>query len=487
MKLTLYYLMISLLHSERNSAELGHNVSSRRLFGTNGIRGVVNQDLTPEFVIDIAGAIGTFFKGKRLVVGYDGRISGPMLAETIFAGLVSTGCTVYNVGMAPTPAVQYAIKQHNVDGGVVITASHNPAEYNGIKVIGKNGVELPRQKEIQIEKIFFEKKIQLVEWNKVGRVRQLPESLYEYKEAIKQHVNVDAIRRRKLHVVVDPANGVGASVAPYLLQELGCRVTTINADIDGSFPSRPPEPKPENLSDLQSTVKAVKADVGVAYDGDADRAIFADEMGTIHWGDRSFALIEKHFLEANPGETIVTPVSSSHVVKDIAENYGSKVVWTPVGSVTVSHKMLSLNAKLGGEENGGVFYAIHQPVRDGAMTTALILDIMAKTNRKLSELLVKLPSYHIEKDTLKCPNRLKQQALDRLIKEMKGLKVQTMDGAKVWFPDKSSILVRPSGTEPIFRFYAEAKNKKRACQLINMYKSKLQEIVDDVKEERSSK
>ncbi|MEA2090672.1 MAG: phosphoglucosamine mutase [Thermoproteota archaeon] len=461
-------------------------MSSKRLFGTNGIRGVVNQDLTPEFVMKIAGAVGTFFNGGHVMVGYDGRVSGPMLAETVFGGLSSTGCTVYNVGMAPTPAVQYAVKQHNVDGGIVITASHNPAEYNGIKVIGKNGVELPREKEIEIEKIFFEDKTQLVEWNEIGRVQQLPEILYDYKEAVKQHVDVEAIRRKKLHVAVDPANGVGALVAPYLLQELGCRVTTINADVDGSFPSRPPEPRPENLHDLASTVMAVNADVGVAYDGDADRAIFVDEKGEIHWGDRSFALIEKHFLEAHPGETIVTPVSSSRVVKDVAENYESQVVWTRVGSIIVSHKMLSLNAKLGGEENGGVFYAPHQPVRDGAMATALILDVMAKTDRKLSELLAELPSYCIEKHTFGCPNRLKQKVLEKFMEETKNLEVDATDGAKIWFPDNNSILIRPSGTEPVFRFYAEAKSKKRACKLINTYKAKLQEIVSMVKKERST-
>ena len=217
----------------------------------------------------------------------------------------------------------------------------------------------------------------------------------EYIEAIKTHVNVEEIKKRSFRVVVDPGNGVGALAAPQLLRELGCKVFTINANIDGTFPSRPSEPKPENLSDLAAVVKAVNADFGVAYDGDSDRAIFVDENGTIHWGDRTFALIEKEFLKQNPGETIVTPVSSSSLVKDIAEAYNGEVIWTKVGSVDVSYKMKEINAKLGGEENGGVFYGPHQPVRDGAMTTALILDILAKTGRKLSELLNELPKYFI--------------------------------------------------------------------------------------------
>jgi len=228
-------------------------------------------------------------------------------------------------------------------------------------------------------------------------------------------------------------------------------------------------------------VKAVNADLGVAYDGDADRAIFVDETGEIHWGDRTFALIEKYFLKNNPGETTVTPVSSSRLIKDIADEYDGKVVWTKVGSVIVSHVMKKERAKLGGEENGGVFYGPHQPVRDGTMTTALILDIMAKTDKRLSELLRELPLYHIQKDKIECPNELKEQVLKEVITQVKDLTVDTIDGVKIWFPDASSILIRPSGTEPIYRFYAEGKTNKKAVQLVTQYKTKLRKIVDKFK------
>jgi len=298
------------------------------------------------------------------------------------------------------------------------------------------------------------------------------------------HVNVEEIRKKHFRVVVDPGNGVGSLAAPRLLRELGCKVFTINANVDGTFPSRPSEPKPENLGDLAAVVKAVNADFGVAYDGDADRAIFVDENGTIHWGDKTFALIEKEFLKQNPGEVIVTPVSSSSLIKDIAKVYNGEVVWTKVGSVDVSHKMKEINAKLGGEENGGVFYGPHQPVRDGAMTTALILDILAKTGRKLSELLNELPTYFIEKDKVECPDNLKEKVLKVLYEELEkeNLKFDTIDGAKIWFED-SSILVRPSGTEPIFRLYAEAKSRDRTLELIRKYKGKLGEIITKMVQE----
>lgn len=454
---------------------------SRRLFGTNGIRGVVNHDLTLEFVIKVGEAIGTFFQNGQILVGHDGRTSSPVLAQAIAGSLTLTGCTVYNVGMAPTPAIQYAVKHNKVNGGVIITASHNPPEYSGIKIVAGEGIELSREQEIKIEKIFFDGKIRWAEWNKIGKIRELPGILNVYKDAIKKHVDVVAIRKRRFHVVVDPGNGVGSLTAPYMLREMGCRVTTINANVDGTFPSRPPEPRPENLGELASTVKAVNADVGVAYDGDADRSIFVDEKGKIHWGDRTFALVEKHFLQNKPGEIIVTPVSSSSLIKEIADEYGGKVVWTKVGSIIVSHTIKKVNAKLGGEENGGVFYEPHQPVRDGAMTTALILDIMAKTKKKLSELLGELPSYYIEKDKLECPNELKERVLKELVKQVKDMNIDKTDGIKIWFTDKSSILIRPSGTEPIYRFYAEGKTRRRAVQLINEYKAKLHEIINKCK------
>jgi phosphomannomutase/phosphoglucomutase len=456
-------------------------LSSKRLFGTNGIRGVVNKELTPDIAIKIGAAVGTFFKRGNLILGYDARTSGPMLAKAVIAGLNATGCNVYVAGMAPTPALQYAVKHHKTDGAVIITASHNPPEYNGIKVVWNDGIELSREQEIQIEDLFFNEKMSYGEWNRIGLIRDLPGVIDDYVEAVKKHVDLAEIEKNHYHVVVDAANSVASLAAPRMLREMGCRVTTINANIDGTFPGRIPEPRPENLKDLALTVKAVGADVGVAYDGDADRSIFVDDQGEIHWGDKTFALIEKHFLQENPNAKIVTPVSSSTLVKDIADAYGRELVWTRVGSVTVSHTMKKLEAKLGGEENGGVFYGPHQLVRDGAMTTALILNIMAKTGKKLSKLLSELPKYFIEKSKVECPNELKQKALEKLTETVGGLNISTVDGIKIWFEDKSAILMRPSGTEPVYRLYAEAKNKKKAVALVQEYALKLKKVIKSLK------
>jgi phosphomannomutase/phosphoglucomutase len=455
-------------------------LNQKRLFGTNGIRGVVNKELTPQVVIKIGSAIGTFFDRSKLLVGHDARTSGPMLEKAIISGLVTTGCDAFLAGMAPTPALQYAIKNHRIAGGIIITASHNPPEYNGIKVIWKDGIAISREQEIEVERIYFDEKIRYAEWNELGTTRDLPRITDEYVEAIKAHVNVSKIAKKNYHVVVDAANSVGSLAAPYLLRDLGCRVTTINANIDGTFPGRLPEPRPENLGKLALTVKAVEADLGIAFDGDADRSVFVDEQGEIHWGDKTFALVEKSFLEENKGEKIVTPVSSSTLVKDIADAYGGQLIWTKVGSVTVSQTMKKLKAKLGGEENGGIFYGPHNAVRDGAMACALILDIMAKTGRKLSELLEELPKYFLEKDKTECPEELKEKVLQSLIQQVKNLNINTIDGVKIWFEDKSAILIRPSGTEPIYRLYAEAKTQERASRLISEYSLKLKRTIDSL-------
>jgi phosphomannomutase/phosphoglucomutase len=455
-------------------------MSSGKLFGTNGIRGIANKELTPEMAVKVSLAIGTFFGKKNLLIGHDARTTGSMLSMAVTSGIIATGCNTFFAGMAPTPSLQFAVKNHQMDGGVIITASHNPPEFNGIKVIWKDGIEIAHEQENEIERIYFENKPKLVEWDKIGTNNDLPRVNDEYVEAVEKHVNVPKIAKKHYHVVVDAANSVGGLTAPKLLRELGCKVTSINANIDGTFPGRLPEPRPENLQYVSVIVKALGADMGVAYDGDADRSIFIGQNGEIYWGDKTFALIEKKFLKEHPGAKIVTPVSSSTLIKDTAEANKGQIVWTKVGSVTVSQEMKKQKALLGGEENGGVFYGPHQAVRDGAMTTALILDLMADSGKKLQELIAEQPQYFIEKGKVECPEEKKEKILEKLIEQVKGMKISTIDGVKIWFEDKSAILVRPSGTESIYRLYAEAKSPERASSLVQEYSSKLKKILTTV-------
>ncbi|MBS7622343.1 phosphoglucosamine mutase [Candidatus Bathyarchaeota archaeon] len=450
---------------------------SRRLFGTNGVRGVVNRELTPEFVLLLTEAIGTFFGRSKILVGWDGRTSSPILSDLVASGLMSAGCTVYELGMAPTPAVQYLAKAGGFNGAVMVTASHNPPEYNGIKVMDFTGVEIPPEGELAIEKIYFKKQMALRDWNSLGEKLPAQDRLEAYRRAIMERVDQDVIRRSRFKVVVDAANGVGSLTTPYLCRELGCEVVTINSHIDGTFPGRLPEPTPANLDSLCRTVRSVGADVGVAHDGDADRAIFVDEKGQVHWGDMSFALIAEHYLKQGGGREVVTPVSSSQVIEDIASKYGGKVVWTPVGSPYVSRTMIARGAGLGGEENGGIFYAPHIPVRDGGMATALMLEVMATAGERLSTLTDRLPRYFNIKDKVPCPSRLKSRVLRQVKKEAEGYRVETTDGLKIWHRDRSWILIRPSGTEPVYRLFAEARSKEEAERLSSRYKAVISRAV----------
>ena len=456
-------------------------MSARKLFGTNGIRGLVNVELTPEMAIKVGACIGTFFgKNKNVLLGYDARTSGPMFAKAVISGLMSAGINVYLAGMASTPAIQFATKNHKMDGGVIISASHNPPEYNGIKVIWSDGIETSHEQETKIEDIYFDNKIIYAPWDKLGAKRELQEINDEYKDAVKNHIDTEKIAAKHFHVVVDAANSVGGIALPTLLREIGCKITTINANIDGTFPGRLPEPRPESLGDLSATVKALGADMGVAFDGDADRSIFTDGNGTIYWGDKTFAVVIKQYLLKHPGAKIVTPVSSSTLIKDTVETYKGNLIWTKVGSVTVSQTMKAENADLGGEENGGIFYRPHQAVRDGAMTTALLLNIMAETGKSLAQLVAEQPQYFIEKGKIECSDDKKPILQQKIYEQVKNENVSTIDGVKIWFSDASAILIRPSGTEPVFRLYAEAKNQQKALQLVEDYSARLKKILETI-------
>jgi phosphomannomutase/phosphoglucomutase len=468
--ITLSYLYLNILREDLRLA------SRRVLFGTNGIRGVVNNELTPEFAARVGAAIGTYFGKAEILVGYDARTSSMLLSRAVISGLLSAGCNVYDAGLAPTPAIQFSVKHYGMDGAVIITASHNPPEYNGIKVVAKDGVEIPREEEEKIEDIFFSGKVFRPTWSEVGRLEVFQNILEVYKAAIKRHIDSYSISRRRFKIVVDPANSVGTLVTPILLRELGCLVFTINGNIDGHFPGRMPEPKPETLGVLSATVKALGADLGIAHDGDADRTIFVDESGEVVLGDKTGSIIIDYVLQRYPNGIVVTPVSSSKIVEEIVERRGGKLVWTRVGSTIVSKTMQEVNSVVSMEDNGGVFYGPHQPVRDGAMTAVLMLEILAKTGKRLSQLVDEMPKYSIIKERVEVKNELKQMILKRIVEETEGLPRITIDGVKVFFGD-ASVLIRPSGTEAIYRVYVEARDESRARELaewgINLVKKSI--------------
>lgn len=449
-----------------------------RLFGTNGVRGVANQELTVEMVTKLAAVVGNYL-GSDIALGMDGRTSSPMFRNAASSGLLSVGCRVHDVGMLPTPALQCAVRDFELNGGLMVTASHNPPDFNGIKVIAGDGVEVSRQQEMEIEELYFSRGPELSSWERIGTFREL-DVIESYKETILSHVEVEAVRKACLRIVLDPGNGVAALTAPTLARDLGCKVYTINGDIDGRFPGRESEPRPDNLNSVSVLVSASGADVGVAFDGDGDRSIFLDERGKVHWGDRSFALVAKEFITQNPGAEVATPVSSSRVVEDVVTAGGGRVIRTRVGSVVVSRTMVERGLMLGGEENGGIMYGPHLQVRDGSMAMALMLEILAKTGKPLSRLFSELPQYSQMKDKVACPEELKGRVLGALHESVEAPKIETIDGIKLSYNDGSWILVRPSGTEPIFRLYAEAGNKERVEELVEEHKSLVESVIDSL-------
>ncbi len=451
-----------------------------RLFGTNGVRGISNDDMDSDFALRLGKAIGTWLeKGSRVALARDPRTSGDMLAGAVVSGILSTGVDVVDVGMVPTPAMQYYVKKKGMDAGVMITASHNPPQFNGIKVVASDGTELPRSEEERIEGHYFKQDFRKVGWKDVGRLRW-GESAELYVEGIISAVDAEAIRKSKFTVVLDCANGASTSTSPMLLKRLGCRVISLNAQPDGLFPGHESEPSPENLRALVDAVKNIGADIGIAHDGDADRVVFVDEKGNYLYGDRSLAIMAKYMVESGKASVVVTPVSSSTAVEDVVKAAGGEVLYTRVGAPIVARKMIDIGSMFGGEENGGLIFGEHQFCRDGAMGAAKMLELIARTGKSLSELESEIPRYALYKTKTKCPNELKEKVLEELAKMYAGKgRIDRTDGLKVYIED-GWVLIRPSGTEPIYRIFAESKDIEKARELAETGKRNIEKIVERV-------
>ena len=440
------------------------------LFGTDGVRGVANEDLTPEMALNLGRVMGTL--RRKVAVAMDTRLSSPMLKSAVIAGLTSCGCDVVDLGVAPTPALQYYVKCRDVEGGVVITASHNPREYGGIKFIQDDGREFTRDMDEECERIYKSKTFKIASWDKIGQVYR-DEYMRLYIDGILKEVDLDAIYDRGFKVVIDCGNGAGCVTSPQILRELGCEVISLNSHPDGRFPQRSPEPVEENLGLLKRVVKEVGADLGVAHDGDADRATFVDERGRFVSEDVMLALMAKYYVEGRGGK-VVTPVSSSKCVEDVVVEASGEVVYTPVGSPVVAETMLKVKAVFGGEGNGGLIFPEHLLARDGAMSFAKVLELIALEKKPISELVKEIPKYHMIKTKVPCRDKMKLlKGLEERFPE-----ANFTDGARIDYED-SWILIRPSGTEPIVRVFAEAKSRKKAKDLADFGVKVVKEILKE--------
>jgi phosphomannomutase / phosphoglucomutase len=450
-----------------------------RLFGTNGIREVVGDKLTAPFVTRVASAIASVVPpGPPIVVGWDGRTSSPAFSRIVSATLALGGHHVIEVGVLPTPAIQYNVPRLEAQLAVVVTASHNPREFNGLKCIAGDGLEVTRETEESIEAAVDTDRIAVVPYDRIGDIVPRTDGGRFYVDGILRQVDVPRIRARRFTVVLDCGNGASVPTSPPLLHALGCRVVTLNGHVDGTFPGHLSEPTEENIADLRRMVPLVGADLGIAHDGDADRTVFIDSTGRFVPGEEMLTLLGQDAVQRNSGGVVVTPVSASQSLEDAVTSAGGTVVYTRVGSPSVTHEIQARKAIFGGEENGGLIFPAFQLARDGAMTAAGVLDLLARRGVGLADALLGLPKYTLLKEKAPCPVALRSSVLARVTETLtKGAdRVVTIDGIKV-YRDGGWVLLRPSGTEPLFRIFAESKDPARARALADAGKSAVRTAV----------
>ena len=447
------------------------------MVGVSGIRGIVGKDLTPENVARYAAAFGVWAtsgngdrrkgKGKHaaVVLGRDSRISGPMFAHAAIAGLVSVGCDVIDLGLTTTPTAQLAALHHRAAGGIVLTASHNPIEWNALKFIGPDGIFLDGDAGTRVQHLAAGA-LPRADYGTLGRVSADRTSLSRHVTQVLRlpGVGVARVRRRRFRVALDTVRGAGGVVMPGLLARLGCRVRGINLESDGRFP-RPPEPLPEHLVALSALVRRAKADIGIAVDPDVDRLALVDERGRPIGEDYTLAFAIRAVLgKGKPKGPVVCNLSTSLVVEDAARDCGAEVIRVPVGEVHVARAMQAHRSPIGGEGNGGVMYPALHVGRDAPVAAALVLSLLARRGRSVSELVAAAPRYHIVKAKVQRGSDLESVYL-ALRRRFPDATADTQDGLRLAWPERW-LHVRPSNTEPIIRLIAEAPSGAAAEQLV---------------------
>lgn len=433
-------------------------MAAKKLFGTSGIRGKIGSEVTCELALNVGKSLAHYLGNEgSVVLGYDTRTTNKMLDQAIAAGLLESGVDVIKIGMVPTPLVGYATEKLDADAGIMLTASHNPSQYNGIKLWNKNGMAYTSNQEKEIEEIYANKAYTSVTWDKVGKLSVNEEIKGKYVDDLVDMVDI----KEGLKVVIDCASGAGSEISPLVFRKAGCEVTTLNSQPDGFFPGRNPEPNAENLQTLMKTVVAVGADLGIAHDGDADRMITVDEKGNISPFDSLLALISKEF----DGD-IVTTVDAGLCMD---ESVSGKVYRTPVGDVNVAEVIIEKDASFGGEPSGTWLHPDFCMCPDGILSGLRMAELVSNKG-KLSDLLDEIPSYPNIREKITCSKEAKIKVMENMEDLLKGafddiVEVNSVDGVRLTFADDSWVLVRPSGTEDYVRITLESRDEARAEEI----------------------
>ena len=433
-------------------------MAAEKLFGTSGIRGLIGSEVTCELALNVGKSLAYYLGNQgTVVIGYDTRTTNQMLDQAICAGLLESGVDVVKIGMVPTPLVGYATEKLDADAGIMLTASHNPSQYNGIKLWNKNGMAYTQAQERKIEEIYANRDYISVSWENIGKLSVNEEIKGQYIDDLVDMVDI----KKGLKVVVDCASGAGSEISPLVFRKAGCEVTTLNSQPDGFFPGRNPEPNAENLQTLMKTVVAIGADLGIAHDGDADRMITVDEKGNISPFDSLLALISKEF----EGD-IVTTVDAGLCMD---ESVKGEVLRTPVGDVNVAEVIIERDAAFGGEPSGTWLHPDFCMCPDGILSGLRMAEIVSRDG-KLSELLAQIPQYPNIREKITCSKEAKVKVMENMEDLLRDafddiVDVNSLDGVRLTFSDDSWVLVRPSGTEDYIRITLESRDSKRAEEI----------------------
>lgn len=440
--------------------------------GITGVRGIVGETFTPEVAVGFSQAFGTYLDAGRILVCRDTRDSGPMIRAAVMAGLLATGCEVIDLGVCPTPTLQLAVTWLKADGGIAITAGHNPSQWNALKFVRGDGLYLNSMQGEELLDIFHQGEFTKATWDKIEREVHYQNPIEHHVETLKLVFAVEAIRARRLKVAVDCCNGACSRLIPRWLQELGCEVLAINEDPSAPFP-HPPEPKPETMAQLSAVVKAGHADIGFAHDADGERLGIVTELGQPLSEELTLALAARIRLAQGAG-TVVTNVSTSGAIDQIAAQFGGTVVRTQVGQAYISEGVIEHNAILGGEGSGGVTVPDVQLTHDSAAAVGLILGGLALTEQRVSEVVQELPQLTMVKHNLPVEaNRVYSMLQNfRLAIEREQLTYDLTDGIRVVFP-RGWIHVRASNTESLIRVIVEADEATEAHKLLDWVRDRL--------------
>jgi phosphoglucosamine mutase len=450
-----------------------------KLFGSSGVRGLVNVDLTPILAAKIGLAVVTFSRAKRVLVARDTRASGLMLEHALVSGLLGGGANASCLGVVPTPVLAYLTEKLKADAGVMITASHNPPQYNGMKIFGKDSLAYGDRSQDAVEKIIENESFGRANWRNVGEASCVDES-HLYVEMIKKTTKL----HKKWHVIVDSGCGATCNIAPVIFEVLGCKATAINSQPDGSFPARSPEPNAESLKPLAKIVLELGADLGIGYDGDGDRAAFIDAEGNFVDFDRVLAAYAAYVVKKSGGGIVVVNVEASMCVEKMVEAHGGKVVRTKVGDVYVAEAIKRHNAVFGGEPCGAWIHPQFHYCPDGILSSVMLLKALEDEKESLSEFIAETPQYQILRENIACRNEMKYRVMKKVEGRLRAVfpaykECSTVDGVRLAVRS-GWILVRASGTEPCVRLTVEGESFKAAKEIMRKGVALVKKLVGEM-------